>query len=141
MTRGVKRDFWTYVEKGPDCWMWTGTVTGRYGQVMYRAKKWSAHRLAYTLTIGPIPPGMTLDHLCKVKTCVNPAHLEVVTRGENTLRGPGPSHDNALKTACKNGHPFNETNTYVNPRGARSCRICHASYQRRWAHQNPSVDV
>lgn len=119
--------FWSKVDRrGPDeCWPWMGLIlnTG-YGQIGWRGKGVSAHRLAYELLIGPIPEGLTIDHLCRVRACVNPAHMETVTRGENTLRSPiGISAVNARKTHCMRGHAFDEHNTKVRRTG-RACRAC-----------------
>lgn len=78
--------FWAKVEKTSTCWLWTaGRTTGGYGQC-YSPAKGYAHRTAYELLVGAIPYGMTLDHLCRVRHCVNPAHLEPVTSAENTRR-------------------------------------------------------
>lgn len=85
----------------------------------------SAHRVAYELTRGPIPAGMEIDHLCRVRSCVNPDHLEAVTRGENLRRGRGKT---GAQTHCKRGHELTPENTYryVNRRGyvCRHCRQC-----------------
>lgn len=83
--------FWQKVEKTSSCWLWRGHVkaTG-YGQVAFERgpvkKKFLAHRVSYELLVGPVPQGLTLDHLCKVRRCVNPAHLEPVTQKENARR-------------------------------------------------------
>lgn len=75
-------------ELGP-CWLWQGTITedGRYGQVRRKSGLTVVHRYAYEHEVGPIPDGLDLDHLCRIRHCCNPAHLEPVTRGENLRRG------------------------------------------------------
>lgn len=81
--------FWPFVQRDSStgCWLWTGRLAGAgYGTLSARSRKLYAHRFAYTLLVGEIPPGAVLDHLCRVKTCVNPAHLEPVTERENTRR-------------------------------------------------------
>jgi hypothetical protein len=80
------------------------------------------HRIAYAAWHGGVCPPV-LDHLCRERHCFNPAHLESVTHRQNILRGTAPSVDNYLKTHCKHGHPFDETNT-VWRRGHRQCLIC-----------------
>jgi hypothetical protein len=73
------------------CWMWLGARTPQgYGRVSYEGQVWGAHRLAYTLLVNEITPGYVLDHLCRTPPCVNPAHLEPVTRAVNTRRGDSP---------------------------------------------------
>jgi HNH endonuclease len=86
-----------------------------------------AHRLAYILEIGPVPAGLTLDHLCRHRACVNPAHLEAITNHENILRGAGASAQHARQTHCVNGHPFDAVNTYIRKtvgRPGRECKEC-----------------
>ncbi len=124
--------FWSQVQKTDSCWLWTGTViNGGYGQFSIRARGLMAHRVAYTLRNGGIPDGLTLDHLCRVRLCVNPSHLEPVTQQVNTLRGDGFAAQNAVKTHCKQGHEFTESNTYSAPSGRRVCRSCG----RRWTQE------
>jgi hypothetical protein len=84
----------------------------------------AAHRLFYEQLVGPIPDGLQLDHLCRVRHCVNPDHLEPVTQTANVLRGIGPTAVNAGKTHCVHGHPFTPDNTYINKQGNRHCRAC-----------------
>jgi hypothetical protein len=124
----------TYVDASGDCWEWTGghSSTG-YGAWGPRAQK--AHRAVWELLVSPIPKGMTLDHLCRNRGCVNPDHLEVVTMRENVLRGVGPSAVNARKTHCVHGHPFDERNTGYQRKGrykTHATRYCRACGRERW---------
>ncbi len=130
--------FWRHVEKHESgCWLWTGGKTGGgYGTFMRtRGKSTVAHRFAYEEFVGSIPDGLDLDHLCRVRHCVNPSHLEPVTRSENLRRGilHGPAdgggaaaHQRA-KTHCPRGHEYTPENTYIQagPVGPkRSCQTC-----------------
>lgn len=139
MTRANGLDqFWARVDKsGPGgCWLWIGSHHPKgYGKVRAFGQSKLVHRFAYEVLVGPIPAGMTLDHLCRIRHCVNPAHLEPVTNRENILRGEAPPAVNATKTHCGNGHPFNAANTYITPHGYRHCRACNrlaaAAYKAR----------
>lgn len=112
------------------CWEWTGCLSstgyGSFGPGINgkKGKTASAHRWSYEHHKGSIPPGLELDHLCRNRKCVNPEHLEAVTRKTNTLRGESMAGRHAKQTACIHGHPFNEANTYRPPRGGRMCRTC-----------------
>jgi hypothetical protein len=81
----MEERFWMKVQKGPDCWTWTAAILGGYGvfSERFRGKQHKAHRLAYELTVGPIPDGKVLDHKCHNTLCVNPAHLRPVTIKQN----------------------------------------------------------
>jgi hypothetical protein len=115
------------------CWEWTGFIDqGGYGQIPVAADDRKAHRFAYTTLVGPIPEGMTLDHLCKCRHCVNPVHLEVVTRAENTLRSTSPFVLNKAKTHCLNGHPLTGANLITKKDGRRNCLQCRRDYDRQW---------
>lgn len=129
-------EFWGKVEKrGPaECWPWlAGVSSNGYGMFnKYRPRvSLLAHRIAYESTIGPIPKGLVIDHLCDNKLCVNPAHLRVTTHRDNILRGTGQSARNARKTHCSNGHPLSGDNLWIRPsRGTRICKICKAAKWR-----------
>src|SRR5271166_3891905 len=92
-----RQDFWSKVERADNsqCWQWRGFINhGGYG--LYGKFNRRAHRLAYRFLVGRIPKGLTIDHLCRNRACVNPAHMEPVTRGENVMRGTGLAPTNAL---------------------------------------------
>ena len=109
----------------PTCWEWKGYITvdgyGKFGSH-------TAHRWAYTRFVGPVPYALTLDHLCRVRNCVNPHHLEPVTLAENCARG-----QRATRTHCNYGHEFTEANTYQQKcrSDARICRQCSALRAQR----------
>lgn len=124
------RRFWNRICDTGDCWEWQGGVTtAGYGLVQFYRHKWYVHRLAYCLLVGPIPDNLTIDHLCRNRICVNPAHLDLVTRQENTRR------ELALRAtdACPQGHPYTPENTYVNPTtGGKHCRTCRAQAMKQY---------
>lgn len=112
------------VERTEDdsCWIYTGClINGGYGQFKVNGKKMMAHRYAYEHFKGPISDGFVLDHLCRVRNCVNPVHLEEVTSKENTLRGFAPTIIAARNNVCLNGHDLSDA--YINSSG-RKCRTC-----------------
>lgn len=112
--------FWRRVVKGPGCWAWLGAQQPRgYGNARIGGVGTTAHRVAYILTVGAIPDGYQVDHLCRNPNCVNPDHLEAVTPRENVLRGTAPTAQNARKTHCVNGHPFGPTRRCVECRRVR----------------------
>lgn len=115
------------------CWMWNGSVESKgYGRLHFGGKALKAHRVAYELHRGRIPQGLTIDHLCRNRRCVNPWHLEVVTNRENVLRGEGITAQYARATHCVNGHPFDAENTYMRPEGHRECRACRREQNRKF---------
>ena len=119
--------FWSKVHKTDGCWLWLGAKgSAGYGNFLMPNKptKALAHRVAYELLVGPIPDGLTIDHLCRVRACVRPDHMEPVTRGENTLRGDTLTAKNKAKTACPKGHPYQYVYERANGRQARYCGIC-----------------
>lgn len=114
------------------CWDWTAyRDKDGYGSVKADGKMQLAHRHVYSVLVGPIPKGLTLDHLCRNRACVNPEHLEPVTQRVNTHRGNTAAARNAAKTHCVKGHPYDEANTYRNRKG-RFCRACGRDATRRY---------
>jgi len=115
------------------CWLWTGYIQGD-GYGMYvrgtahlgTRRQSLAHRLAYEAFVGPIPQGYELDHVCRVRRCVNPDHLRVVTHRANMQATP-------RKTHCRRGHEYTPENTYYFPSGTYRCRQCHRDLNRDWA--------
>ncbi|MEW2393079.1 HNH endonuclease [Streptomyces venezuelae] len=143
----VKKRILSHIDRrGPgECWPWTGAVSKR-GYAYARTKSGRnalAHRLVYQMFVGPIPPGLTIDHLCHRaeaceggfgcphRRCCNPAHMAPEDAVANTMRGNSPAAINARKTHCKNGHEFNVINTAVSRKGKRSCRPCRAEWKRK----------
>ena len=125
-----------YVVTETGCWEWTGGRTYHGYARVYpdgRSKpSISAHVWFYERLVGKVPPGMELDHLCRNRICVNPAHMEVVTHKVNTLRGNNPCAINARATVCSRGHEFAD-HTYIEPKtGYRYCRVCMTIRQREY---------
>ena len=113
----------THSYEGKPCWIWTATTNnGGYGQFWFDSKDVGAHRWMYETLVGPIPEGLQIDHLCRVRNCINPKHLEPVTCGENVRRG---DHWCRRKTHCPQGHPYDEDNTLIYRSGSRACKECN----------------
>lgn len=116
-------------ERRPDlgpCWLWTAYITpstgyGWFGYGGRNGTRTTGHRFAYETFVGPVPEGWHVDHLCMVRACVNPGHLEAVTHGENLRRG---AEARGKPTHCKQGHEFTPENTRVTPRQI-FCRQCN----------------
>jgi hypothetical protein len=131
-------DFIGHKKDIKDCWIWQGcTDTKGYGLLRIKNKNVKAHRFSYQYYIGPIPKGLQLDHLCKVKNCVNPNHLEAVTLQENMRRSQPDrifSFDigkaNREKTHCPSGHKYSVENTYIRNK-SRNCKKCNTKSERR----------
>ena len=136
--RSAEDRFWDRVcpEPNTGCWLWLGGLSSEgYGRLNSDHRKTSqtyAHRFSYELARGPIPLGLDLDHLCRNRMCVNPAHLEVVPHRVNVLRGDSPPAKQARQTECAMGHEFTPGNTYVRlDRHGRMCRACQTMREQR----------
>jgi hypothetical protein len=114
------------------CWIWAKYIarTG-YGQTFAGGRVVYAHRHFYEQYVEPIPEGLQIDHLCRVRSCVNPEHLEAVTQRENILRGNSLGALRARQTHCKHGHEFTPENTRIASNGTRRCRACGRERSRR----------
>lgn len=111
------------------CWLWLGRgVWGGYGKFDLNGTECYAHRWSYEHVVGPIPEGLFIDHLCRVRHCVNPEHLEPVTLIENIRRGRNHGRE---KTHCPQGHPYAGENLHISSRGDRACRACGRAKRRR----------
>jgi hypothetical protein len=139
VTKRLEGEFWKRVEKTDGCWLWTGTIDkGGYGILSGGINvKIRAHRFSYVLHVGAIPSGLALDHLCRVRNCVNPKHLEPVTIGENVRRGITPlvnKQRGEIKRAarfCKNGHEYEDGSFYYDDFGTKICRVCGRERMRK----------
>lgn len=117
------------------CWQWTGGKNLKnYGRFTYAGRLQPSHRFAYFYFYNEIDETLTIDHLCKNHSCVNPLHLEQVTIRENIFRGNGVSVINSQKTHCSKGHEFSLDNVYIwkNERRCIKCsRIRCREYQTK----------
>ena len=135
---GAKTEFERFMNKvvpvtESGCWLWLGPETSGYGRYRVPRGNLLAHRYAYENVRGPIPQGLQLDHLCRVRCCVNPDHLEPVTNRVNALRGVSFSAVNASKTHCKRGHPLEGNNLRIDVsrgRRERQCITCRKAQRR-----------
>lgn len=135
----LEERFWAKVDKsrGPaGCWLWLGSRLPKgYGTLHHQGKRCYAHRIAYTLAIGPIPEGLEIDHVydrgCTYRHCVNPAHLEPVTHKENNRRSNSITAQQSRQTHCVHGHAFTSNNTRITKSNGRKCRACGRDYYHR----------
>jgi len=115
---------WRRVDAAGPCWLWLGATRNGYGVISLGGQgdgMGYVHRVAWELLVGEIPEGLTIDHLCRVKRCVNPDHLETVTLAENVSR-------RQARHVCRRGH----RDWYIHAKtGYRQCRPCNTERQRR----------
>lgn len=130
LTPNDEARFWSLVNTSPGQGPWGNCLTFQntekkkgYGVFNIKGKAYMAHRVSYTQYAGPIPAGKDTDHLCRIRNCINVAHLDPVTNRENIFRGTGVGPTNTAKTHCIQGHPFSPENTYRGKRG-RACITC-----------------
>lgn len=137
----AQRRLWSSIDTSGDCWQWTSTIRKNgYGvfwlaTVMGREVQYKAHRIVWESLVGPIPKGLTIDHLCRHRSCVNPDHLEPVTSAENLRRAPATAPKQKSRwLRCAKGHPFTAENTLVEPRrgggSSRRCRTCRSAARK-----------
>ena len=132
----------TTKEPNSGCWLWTGALDkDGYAKSSINGKSKRGHAISYEEKYGKVPDGLELDHKCRVRSCVNPDHLEPVESRENTMRSPiCPSALNARKTHCKRGHKFDEENTHIyfyskTRLSSRVCRTCRREAMARKAEE------
>ncbi len=112
-------------EPNSGCWLWEGAwTTAGYGSMTLNYKRYYPHIYCYELANGPVPDGLELDHLCRMRCCCNPEHVEPVIHAENLRRGMSPLNARGKRTHCKRGHEFSDTNTKWYTHGKNTSRIC-----------------
>ncbi len=135
---GLPERFWamaTISDTGHDtpCLVWTGYRNrDGYGRYSTSTASCYAHRVAFKALVGPVPGGLTVDHLCRVRNCVNPTHMEAVPHRTNLLRSDSASAVALRTNRCVNGHEFTSENTYIRQNGGRQCRACNRESARRY---------
>ena len=122
--------FWSLIDATGDCWLWLGHKDKDGYAASARRKPSRVHRWMYQNLVDVQLGSLQLDHLCRVRHCVNPDHLEPVVARVNTMRGYGPAGINARKGHCSKGHAYTEDNTYNTSDGKRNCRSCNRDYNR-----------
>lgn len=121
--------FWSKVQREQGgCWIWIGAKNANgYGRFWYDRRVMVAHRVAYLMLVGQVPEGKDLDHLCRIRACVNPEHLEPVSRDTNLKRGIG----HGSESHCPSGHSYSGYNL-IRQGSSRRCRICRNNQHREY---------
>lgn len=133
------------IDEKTSCWNWTATISrSGYGRIGYKYSNhpaFEAYRLSYILFREKLDPDLEIDHICRNRKCVNPYHLEQVTKKENILRGVGVGAKNKAKTHCPQGHEYTPDNIRIGPcNGGRYCRTCQKDRDRyRHVQKNAKV--
>lgn len=141
--KSIEFPFDTRVNKTESCWIWTGPVqSAGYGIHSQHGLQFLAHRFSYVRVKGIIPFGKDLHHRCRNKICVNPDHLEIVSRKYHDDSGPSV---NRKKQFCRKGHEYTFSNTRIRFNGSRACiecglRWCRESNKRRAKKENKKND-
>ena len=131
-------------EPNSGCFLWTGALNHHgYGIFNLDGRTVRSHRLAYSIWKGPIPDGLCVDHICRVRSCCNPAHLRLATSRDNVLepRSKSPALANSTKTHCVAGHRYDHANTYRDPNGWRQCRKCRVEAKARFKAADAGIAV
>lgn len=131
-------------EPNSGCWLWTSSVTSKgYARIHFAGKGREAHRVVYQAIKGAIPKGLELDHLCRVRCCVNPDHLEPVAHSVNCARSDTSKQGewNRVKTHCPQGHAYDAANTFTSKKGQRMCRICMRARKNKWQAKNRMAQI
>lgn len=125
------------------CWLWTGGLTGRgYGGLWVDGHMRSAHRVLRETLVGPVPQGFELDHKCRIRSCVNPDHVEPVTHRVNMRRSPiAITAINMRKERCKMGHKFELIRFERSGRARRVCLVCDRAKWARWKRRKKTRTV
>lgn len=122
------------------CWLWTAADTNGYGKMRHPelGTTYWTHRYAYEFLVGPIPEDLQIDHICNVRCCVNPDHMELVTKKENLDRRRDRMRQ---KTVCRHGHSLTGQNLYINPKGTLICRACRNEAARRFLNRRKNNQI
>lgn len=128
------------INESSGCFEWQGALNKGYAWFSNGEKACNAYKWFYEYVFGKVKNGLQLDHLCRNRACVNPAHLEEVTSRENNLRGNGFAAIRSRQTHCLRGHLFNRDNTYLTPNNQRRCLKCHAFRERRRRNKKFNIE-
>lgn len=134
--RPIEERFWEKVDKSGDCWVWTASVDLKgYGNFKHPLGS-DAHTFSWTLHYGPITGGLCVLHRCDNPPCIRPNHLFLGTRADNNLdmidKGRAWYQQDPPPAQCKHGHEYTAETLYINPTGARCCRVCARERSVKW---------